>query len=157
VIPEPRRSVSQSFDQNQAQAPTGGTALGDHRGPLPVHPQPALLKPSPGPLGHGACAIVRADLGFQPRPVADGGAFGWPRSCGLGSLIGLGWKGTRNPQDEKPLAMKKAAIKVAIFSDPASKIYRRYPSELHLANALKSVTVVAIWLPKIIRGPVSSS
>ena len=29
-----------------------------------------------------------------------------------------------------------------------SKIYRRYPSELHLANALKSVTVVAIWLPE---------
>ena len=39
VIPEPRRSVSQSFDQNQAQAPTGGTASGDHRKAAPVLPQ----------------------------------------------------------------------------------------------------------------------
>ena len=30
----------------------------------------------------------------------------------------------------------------------AAKIYRRYPSKIHLASALKSVTVVAIWLPE---------
>ncbi len=28
------------------------------------------------------------------------------------------------------------------------EIYRRDPAEIHLASALKSVTVVAIWLPK---------
>ncbi len=35
------------------------------------------------------------DWGFQPRFLAGGEAFGWPRFCGLGSSIGIGWKGTR--------------------------------------------------------------
>ena len=34
-----------------------------------------------------------------------------------------------------------------IVAFAGAKIYRRYPSETHLASALKSVTVVAIWLP----------
>jgi hypothetical protein len=28
------------------------------------------------------------------------------------------------------------------------EIYRRYPAEIHITSALKSVTVVAIWLPE---------
>jgi len=33
--------------------------------------------------------------GFQLRPLAGGGVFGWRRSCRLGSFIGIGWKGTQ--------------------------------------------------------------
>jgi hypothetical protein len=62
------------FEASQAQAPTGGTALGDHRGPLPVLPQPARETAARAP-NRGACAVVRAGLGFQPRPVADRGVF----------------------------------------------------------------------------------
>ena len=32
---------------------------------------------------------------FKPRPLAMGALFGCPRSCGLGDLIEIGWKGTR--------------------------------------------------------------
>ena len=35
-----------------------------------------------------------------------------------------------------------------IVAFAGAKIYRRYPSETRLASALKSVTVVAIWLPE---------
>ena len=85
--------------------------------------------------------------GFQLRPVAGGGAFGWRRSWRLGSLIGIGWKGTRIPAYlAKHLCCFDAAERMWRLRE--SKIYRRYPSELHLASALKSVTVVAIWLPE---------
>jgi len=50
-----------------------------------------LMNYEPGPLNRGACAVVRARLGLQPRPVAAGGVlFARPRPCGLGSLVGIG-------------------------------------------------------------------
>jgi len=39
-----------------------------------------------------------------------------PGSCALGDFIGIGWKGTRIPGNEMLLAMKKAAINAAIFT-----------------------------------------
>ena len=84
---------------------------------------------------------------FQPRPLAGGGAFEWRRSCGPGDFIGIGWKGTRIPAYlAKHLCGFDAAER--LWRSRESKIYRRYPPELHPASALKSVMVVAIWLPE---------
>ena len=33
--------------------------------------------------------------GFQPRPLAGGGAFEDAGLCALGGFVGIGWKGTR--------------------------------------------------------------
>ena len=68
-------------------------------------------------------------------------------SCALRDFIGIGWKGTRIPAYlAKHLCCFDAAERMWRLRE--SKIYRRYPSEIHLASALKSVTVVAIWLPE---------
>ena len=45
-------------------------------------PQPASETTARAP-NRGACAVVRADLGFQPRPVADGALLGGPDLVGL--------------------------------------------------------------------------
>ncbi len=106
-----------------------------------------LLKPPPEPLSRSACAVVRARLGLLATASGNGGVFARPRSCGLGSLIGIGWKGARIPAYlAKHLCGFDAAER--LWRSRESKIYRRYPSELHLASTLKSVMVIAIWLPK---------
>ena len=84
-----------------------------------------------------------------PRAASHGprGAFGWRRFCRLGSLIEIGWKGTPIPAYlAEHLCCFDAAERMWRLRE--SKIYRRYPSEIHLASALKSDTVVAIWLPE---------
>ena len=79
--------------------------------------------------------------------MADGALLRAPGSCALGDFIEIGWKGTRIPAYlAKHLCCFDAAER--LWRSRESKIYRRYPSEIHLASALKSVTVVAIWLPK---------
>ena len=40
--------------------------------------------------------VVRADLGFQPRPVADGAHLGGPYFVGWGTSSGSGGKGPRS-------------------------------------------------------------
>ena len=86
-----------------------------------------LLKPPPGPpTTVPAPSYVQAPA-FQPRPMADGGDFRCHRSCRLGSLIGIGWKGTRIPAYlAKHLCCFDAAERMWRLRQ--SKIYRRYPS-----------------------------
>ena len=106
-----------------------------------------LLKRPPGPLGNGACAVVRANFCLSATASGRRGAFKETRSRGLGDFIGIVWKGTRIPAYlAEHLCCFDAAERM--WRSRESKIYQRYPSELHLANALKSVTVVAIWLPE---------
>ncbi len=82
-----------------------------------------------------------------PLPTDHGALLRAPGSCALGGFIGIGWKGTRIPAYlAKYLCCFDAAER--LWRSRESKIYRRYPSEIHLASALKSVTVVAIWLPE---------
>ena len=82
-----------------------------------------------------------------PRLLDHGALLRAPGSCALGDFIGIGWKGTRIPAYlAKYLCCFDAAER--LWRSRQSKIYRRYPSEIQLASALKSVTVVAIWLPE---------
>ena len=109
VIAEPRRLASKPFEQNRAK-------------PLPEEPPRAitgcrsrcfhnrLLKLPPGPLSHGACAVVRAKFCLSAPASGDGGTFKETRPCKLGDFIGIGWKGTRISGNEILLAMKKTAI-----------------------------------------------
>jgi len=69
-----------------------------------------LLKPPPEPLSHGACVVVRARLGLSAAASGTVAFLRGPDLVGLGSLIEIGWKGTRIPGNEMLLAMKKAAI-----------------------------------------------
>ena len=87
------------FDQNQAEAPTGGTASGNHREPPPVLPQLATetLTRAPGPwcVARGALgpALYARDRAFQPRLKAMGAFLGGPYFLGLGTSSGLVGKG----------------------------------------------------------------
>jgi len=47
--------------------------------------QPATETASRAP-NHGACAVVRASSCLSAAASGRRGAFGWPRSCRLGSL-----------------------------------------------------------------------
>ena len=85
--------------------------------------------------------------GFQPWPLADGSAF---EDARVMRTWGLHWDWLERDPDSRIFSqafmlLRRSGTNVAFAG---AKIYRRYPSEIHLASALKSVTVVAMWLPK---------
>jgi len=52
-----------------------------------------LLKPPPGPLNQGACAVVRARLGLSATAAGNGALLGGRDHMGAGACSGLAGKG----------------------------------------------------------------
>ena len=128
----------------------------------PVYDLIENQKPTRAP---GRCSVVRdrGALVCDPRFTVTGivcaehcprAASHGPRGAFEGARVmrtwGLHWDWLeRDPNSrifsQVSMLLRRNCTNVAFAG---VEIYRRYPAELHLANALKSVTVVAIWLPE---------
>ena len=97
---------------------------------------------------HFLCRVaVAARLGLSATVSGRRGRF-WVAA--ITWALGLAWDWLERDPDSRKFSqafmlLRRSGTNVAFAG---AKIYRRYPSEIQLASALKSVTVVAIWLPE---------